>query len=104
MICTCISDARDEAYIAIPRAQHEALMEKAKAWYLVNVLRKSEGHAVTLMCDNPDFNGQPNCAIEVYGEHTDWQAKRFTGDTVIEALEKAVAAAALTPAPPSEDK
>lgn len=31
MICTCISDARDEAYIAVPRAQLEALMAAVQA-------------------------------------------------------------------------
>jgi len=35
MICTCISDAREETYVAIPRAQHETLMAAA-VWVLSN--------------------------------------------------------------------
>lgn len=31
MVCTCISDARDETMVAIPRAQYEALMGVAQA-------------------------------------------------------------------------
>lgn len=77
--------------VTIPRPQYEAYRAAKEAWDLVDKLRAPEGHAITLICDNPDFNGQPNCAIEVCGDWTDWQAKRFTGDTVMEALRKAAA-------------
>jgi len=67
----------------------EAMVE---AWSLIETLRAPEGHSVTLMCDNPDFNGQPNCAIEVCGDWTNWHPKRFTGETVLDALRSARAA------------
>ena len=49
-------------------------------------LREGEGSSVTLLCDNPDFNGQPNNAIEVCGEWTNWEDRRFTGDTLHAAV------------------
>lgn len=67
--------------------------DATEALSLINVLRGPEGHAVTLLCDNPDFNGQPNCAIEVTGDWTGWAPRRFTGDTVLLALRAAAAKA-----------
>lgn len=63
--------------------------EKIKAWNLIERLRTAEGNSVTLICDNPDFNGQPNCAIDVCGDWTAWLDRRFTGDTILEALQAA---------------
>jgi hypothetical protein len=63
--------------------------EKIDAWNLVETLRANEGHSVTLICDNPDFNGQPNCAVDVCGDWTDWGQRRFTGDTILDALRDA---------------
>lgn len=66
--------------------------EKVRAWNLVEALRAPEGHIVTLICDNPDFNGQPNSAVECRGDWTDWDDQRFTGDTILDALQAAHAA------------
>lgn len=66
--------------------------EKIKAWNLVETLRAPEGHTVTLICDNPDFNGQPNSAVECCGDWTLWEEQRFTGDNILEALQAARAA------------
>lgn len=63
--------------------------DKIEAWDLVERLRAAEGHSVTLICDNPEFNGQPNNAIECCGDWTKWREKRFTGDTILEALRSA---------------
>lgn len=63
--------------------------EKIKAWNLVESLRAPEGHTVTLICDNPDFNGQPNSAVECCGDWTCWEERRFTGDNILEALQAA---------------
>lgn len=52
----------------------------------VDFLRADEGDSVTILSDNPDFNGQPNCAIECNGYWTSWQDRRFTGDTILVAL------------------
>jgi hypothetical protein len=57
----------------------------------LNELRAEEGSSVTLLCDNPDFNGQPNNAIICNGEWTDWQDRRFTGDDLAEAIYAALA-------------
>lgn len=63
--------------------------EKIKAWNLVEAMRAPEGHSITLVCDNPDFNGQPNNAVDCCGEWTGWDERRFTGETILEALEAA---------------
>lgn len=53
----------------------------------INYLRGGEGDSVTILCDNPDFDGQPNCAIECNGDWTRWEDKRFTGGTILVALQ-----------------
>jgi hypothetical protein len=55
----------------------------------IDFLRADEGDSVTLLCDNPDFNGQPDCAIECKGYWTNWKDRRYTGDTLVAALELA---------------
>ncbi|PTQ12927.1 hypothetical protein CLG96_01940 [Sphingomonas oleivorans] len=61
---------------------------------LINALRADEGDAVMILCDNPDFNGLPNSAIECNGGWTDWRDRRFAGDTLIDCLRAAVSARA----------
>lgn len=56
----------------------------------LNELRWQEGASVSIHCDNPDFNGLSNSAIEVSDDWTGWQPLRFVGDNVLEALESAV--------------
>jgi hypothetical protein len=53
---------------------------------MINDLRADEGDSVTFLCDNPDFNGQPNNAVEVSASWTDYKDERFTGDTLEAAL------------------
>lgn len=55
---------------------------------LIEPLRADEASAVTLICDNPD--GPPNNAVECWGEWTNYDIKRFTGDTLADALRAAV--------------
>lgn len=57
---------------------------------LINVLRADEGDSVEILCDNPDFNGQPNCAIVCCGDWTGWLHKRFAADTLLDALSMAM--------------
>lgn len=56
------------------------------ALHLIDALRADEGAEVTICCDNPDFNGQPNCKVICVGPWTDWEEKHFGGDTVADAL------------------
>lgn len=56
---------------------------------LIDLLRSQEGDDVTILCDNPDFNGQPNCAVLCNGDWTEWKDHRFVGDTVLDALSSA---------------
>lgn len=58
---------------------------------LINALRADEGASVEILCDNPDFNGQPDRAIVVVGDWTDYQAKRFGADSLVECLRDAQA-------------
>jgi hypothetical protein len=57
---------------------------------LIDVLRSDEGDSVMILCDNPDFNGQPNCAIVCNGDWTGWVDKRFAADTILDALSMAM--------------
>lgn len=56
----------------------------------INTLRQLEGDAVTILCDNPDFNGLPNNAILCCGEWTNWVERRFAGDSIYECLKLAI--------------
>ena len=49
----------------------------------LNELRAPEGNTVLFVCDNPDFNDNPDAIIEVNGE-------RFGGKNIAECLQKAV--------------
>lgn len=62
--------------------------EHLEAWSLVEQLREPEGAAVTLCCDNPDFQG-PNSVVEIVDDWTDWLPRRFEGETVLVALRNA---------------
>ena len=69
--------------------------EATKALHRVELedyLRKDEGDSLTLVCDNPDFGG-PNNRIICCGDWTKWEDRTFDGESLIDALEKAVAAA-----------
>lgn len=61
---------------------------------MLNSLRRKEGDSITLLCDNPDFNGQPNNAVECCGDWTGWQEQRFTGDSLLLAVRAAYVARA----------
>lgn len=58
----------------------------------INSLRQEEGSSVTIMSDNADFNGLPNCCIEVIDDWTGWEPKQFREDKLIQALAAAQAA------------
>ena len=60
----------------------------------IEELRSEEGDSVTIISPNANFNDQPNEAIEVCGDWTNWLDKRFTGETLREALQAAVKAKA----------
>jgi hypothetical protein len=59
---------------------------------LIDQLRSNEGDSVTILCDNPDFNGLPDRVIVVNGAWTNWQDRRFGADTLVQALRAAVKA------------
>lgn len=56
---------------------------------LIDELRRDEGDSVTFISDNPDFNGQPNCAIVCNGDWTGYEDRRFAADTILDALSAA---------------
>lgn len=88
-----VADERDQL-----RAENERLREMAatqpekqlvELQRMLTALRSEEGSTVTLCADNADFNGQPNNAIECCGPWTEWQDRRFTGNTLNEAVASA---------------
>lgn len=75
--------------LATPPAAQPQTSRETEIVRLINELRANEGNSVTIPCDNPDFNGQPNCAVICNGDWTDWQDKRFAADTLLDALSMA---------------
>lgn len=73
-----------------PSQQELESQASAARWRLVEALRAEEGDSVLILSDNPD--GPPNNAIEVCGAWTDWKEVRYDGDTLNDALLKAIAA------------
>lgn len=65
--------------------------EAAQTWRLIDELRKLEGWTVEIICDNPDFNEQPNSVVVVFGEWGEaWTTRSFSGNNVLECLQEAV--------------
>jgi len=52
-------------------------------------LREPEGASVTFFCDNPEFDDNPDCVIEVCDDWTDWKYRRFGGTSLTDALRQA---------------
>lgn len=57
----------------------------------IEELRREEGAAVTICCQNPEGSGPDNEAVEVVAYWTNWQPLRFQGQTLRLALEGAIA-------------
>lgn len=72
----------------------DVLKEAQAVVELLEQLRQDEGAVVMLGCTNPDYNGQPNEAVDVIAEFTAWQCHRFTGATLVEAMSAAADAKA----------
>lgn len=65
---------------------------------LIDALRADEADSVTIGCDNPDFEG-PDHYIECDGEWLQFTPSRFTGDSILECLQKACGARGIVTAP-----
>lgn len=76
------------------RDQMALTSEAADGWAMIQALRAPEGHTVTICCDNPDFNGEPNSVVTCCGDWTGWEDQRFTGETLIDAMKAAATARA----------
>lgn len=57
---------------------------------LIDALRAEEGDDVRILCDNPE--PPPNVAIECNGGWTNYDNRRFEGDTLIQCLRAAQSA------------
>ena len=54
---------------------------------LIDNLRKEQGSGIDIFCDNEnDFGTMPTNAIEIKASWTNWEPKRFYGNTLTEAL------------------
>lgn len=57
---------------------------------LLDQLRKREGWAVTINCSNPEPSNREDAeAVDAVGDWTNWEDRRFTGETLLLALRKA---------------
>lgn len=84
-----ISVLRDAAAAPVQGAGEPVAWREVETVRLIDLLRSQEGDDVTILCDNPDFNGQPNCAVLCNGDWTEYNDQRFVGDTVLDALSAA---------------
>src|SRR6185437_13396263 len=57
---------------------------------LIDELRAEDGCSIQLLCDNPD--PPPKNAVNVSGDWTNWEDRRFEGETLIDCLRAAAAA------------
>ena len=64
-------------------------VEKQATVDLIDELRKNEGSSVSICCVNPEIS-EPHEAIEVVDDWTGYKILRFTGDTLLDCLAKAV--------------
>lgn len=53
----------------------------------LDALRSDEGNAVEVLCDNPEADSlDQQTAVEVRGEWTGWEPRRFYGATPLAAI------------------
>ncbi|CDX20115.1 hypothetical protein MPLA_1190066 [Mesorhizobium sp. ORS 3359] len=93
--CTISAEQKAEmeqiAFDTLPHWAREEISRGRCATHAIDSLRGEEGNSVTFVCDNPDFNGQPNAKVICHGAWTEWTDRAFTGDTVGKALAAALA-------------
>ncbi len=62
----------------------------------IEILRSDEGDSVTICCDDPEANErEKQVAIDCCAWWTDWNERRFYGESVLQCLAKAVQVRAL---------
>lgn len=61
-------------------------IDAVECFKIIDELREEEGSAVAICSDNPDFNGMPNCQIEITASWTDWEPAYYRADTVLDCL------------------
>lgn len=60
-------------------------------WRLIDLLRSQEGDSVTILCDNPEpCTEAENNAVICNGDWTDWEDRRFSGVSLLDALSAAM--------------
>lgn len=64
--------------------------DAVEIWRAIEVLTDDEGSTVMVLCPNPDFNGQPNFAIECNGAWTGWNDRRFAADLQVDCFRLAI--------------
>jgi hypothetical protein len=62
--------------------------EMITCWTLVQLITQDEASAVTINNPNPDFGGSAY-AIDVNGEWTGYEDRRYEGDSILECLDAA---------------
>jgi hypothetical protein len=69
-------------------------MPEVTAMRYIEQLRSEEGASVEILCDNPEAeSASVQTAIDCCGSWTDWETRRFYGESVLQCLAKAVCAA-----------
>lgn len=88
-------DAARAALASSPteQMQNGEEMPEVAAMRYIEELRREEGDSVRILCDDPEASTtDKRLAIECNGSWTDWQDRRFYGESVLQCLAKAVCA------------
>jgi len=68
-------------------------MPEVAAMRYIETLRGDIAASVTILCDNEEaWTKDEQLGVEVIAEWTDWKARRFMGESVIQCLARAVTA------------
>lgn len=74
------------------RSEFAVVIEALKICGAIEWLRAVEGDSVEILCDNPDPDTRDRqCGVNCNGEWTHWAPEIYYGESVLAALEKAVA-------------
>ncbi|AZO29304.1 hypothetical protein [Mesorhizobium sp. M1B.F.Ca.ET.045.04.1.1] len=94
MMCAAVSaamEAGNKRRVQDLLEANNRYQQAGRNWTMLERFREGEGNSITLVCDNPDFNGQANSKVIVCADWTEFQEREFTGDTITQAIANAFA-------------
>ncbi len=81
-----VCESFPEQVLAILKQQHKA----AEVARILGELRQHKGGTITICCTDPEARDQPDAMVIVEASWTEWQPRRFTGNTLVDCLRAAL--------------